>query len=179
MIAADVNRRRGFDLTRLTWWMAHFVPNITIGPPVVRSIAESGQRSARRALDDQRPDRWRIDAFACGRSGGRFGARRCCQHLASHHPRHPGARRTRPRAVLNPSTPVVAIQEVAGDVDYALVMSVNPGLAARLLSQRSESKFMTSARCSIRAVAAAQRSKSTAASTRRTSRRWVGAWRAG
>ncbi len=42
--------------------------------------------------------------------------------------------------VLNPSTPVVAIEEVAGDVDFVLVMSVNPGFGGQTFIPRSESK---------------------------------------
>jgi ribulose-phosphate 3-epimerase len=42
---------------------------------------------------------------------------------------------------LNPSTPVVALEEVAGDVDYVLVMTVNPGFGAQTFIPRSESKI--------------------------------------
>ena len=42
--------------------------------------------------------------------------------------------------VLNPSTPVVALEEVAGDVDFVLVMSVNPGFGGQKFIPRSEHK---------------------------------------
>ena len=42
--------------------------------------------------------------------------------------------------VLNPSTPVVALEEIAGDVDFVLVMSVNPGFGGQTFIPRSESK---------------------------------------
>ena len=42
--------------------------------------------------------------------------------------------------VLNPSTPVVALEEVAGDVDFVLVMSVNPGFGGQTFIPRSEHK---------------------------------------
>jgi ribulose-phosphate 3-epimerase len=42
--------------------------------------------------------------------------------------------------VLNPSTPVVALEQMAGDVDYVLVMSVNPGFGGQTFISRSESK---------------------------------------
>jgi ribulose-phosphate 3-epimerase len=42
--------------------------------------------------------------------------------------------------VLNPSTPVVSIEEVAGDVDFVLVMSVNPGFGGQAFIPRSEAK---------------------------------------
>jgi ribulose-phosphate 3-epimerase len=43
-------------------------------------------------------------------------------------------------AVLNPATPVVALEEIAGDLDYVLVMSVNPGFGGQTFLPRSESK---------------------------------------
>jgi ribulose-phosphate 3-epimerase len=42
--------------------------------------------------------------------------------------------------VLNPATPIVAIQEIAADVDFVLVMSVNPGFGGQTFIPRSESK---------------------------------------
>jgi len=42
--------------------------------------------------------------------------------------------------VLNPGTPIVAIHEIAADVDFILVMSVNPGFGGQTFIPRSESK---------------------------------------
>jgi ribulose-phosphate 3-epimerase len=42
--------------------------------------------------------------------------------------------------VLNPSTPVVALEEMAGAIDHVLVMSVNPGFGGQTFIPRSESK---------------------------------------
>ena len=42
--------------------------------------------------------------------------------------------------VLNPSTPVVALEEIAADVDFVLVMSVNPGFGGQAFIPRSEAK---------------------------------------
>ena len=41
---------------------------------------------------------------------------------------------------LNPATPVVALEQIAGDVDYVLVMSVNPGFGGQTFIPRSASK---------------------------------------
>jgi ribulose-phosphate 3-epimerase len=43
--------------------------------------------------------------------------------------------------VLNPGTPVEALVEIAGDVDYVVVMSVNPGFGGQTFIPRSESKL--------------------------------------
>jgi ribulose-phosphate 3-epimerase len=42
--------------------------------------------------------------------------------------------------VLNPSTPVTALEQIAGDVDFVLVMSVDPGFGGQTFIPRSESK---------------------------------------
>jgi ribulose-phosphate 3-epimerase len=43
--------------------------------------------------------------------------------------------------VINPGTPVGALEEIAGDLDYVLVMSVNPGFGGQTFIARSESKL--------------------------------------
>ena len=43
--------------------------------------------------------------------------------------------------VLNPSTPVTALEQIAGDVDFVLVMSVDPGFGGQTFIPRSESKI--------------------------------------
>jgi ribulose-phosphate 3-epimerase len=42
--------------------------------------------------------------------------------------------------VLNPATPVIALEQIAADVDFVLVMSVNPGFGGQTFIPRSESK---------------------------------------
>ena len=70
--------------------------------------------------------------------------------------------------VLNPATPVVALEEIAGDVDFVLVMSVNPGFGGQTFIPRSESK-VREVRALLDAPATRRRSKSTAASISTTS----------
>ena len=57
--------------------------------------------------------------------------------------------------VLNPATPVGALEEIAGDVDFVLVMSVNPGFGGQTFIPRSESKVRRCARCSTAPATAA------------------------
>jgi ribulose-phosphate 3-epimerase len=130
--------RGGADLIHVDVMDGHFVPNITIGPPVVQSI----KRVARVPLDVhlmiEEPDRY-IDAFAAA------GAAMISVHVEvlPHLHRTVHAIKSlgvKAGVVLNPSTPVVMIEEVAGDVDYVLVMSVNPGFGGQTFIPRSESK---------------------------------------
>ncbi len=128
----------GADLIHVDVMDGHFVPNITIGPPVVKSI----KRVAKMPLDVHLmitdPDKY-AEAFV------EAGA----DMLSVHVEVLPHLHRTisfikslgvKAGVVLNPSTPVVAIEEIAGDVDFVLVMSVNPGFGGQTIIHRSELK---------------------------------------
>jgi ribulose-phosphate 3-epimerase len=116
----------------------HFVPNLTVGPAVVRSL----KRVTRLPLDVHlmisEPDRY-IDAF---RDAG-------ASMMSVHVEVLPHLHRTvqaikalgaRAGVVLNPSTPVPALEQIAADVDFVLVMSVDPGFGGQTFIPSSESK---------------------------------------
>ena len=130
--------RGGADLIHVDVMDGHFVPNITIGPPVVASL----KRVAKVPLDVHLmitdPDKY-IAAFA------EAGVSMISVHVEV----LPHLHRTvwaikqlgvKAGVVLNPATPVVAIKEIAADLDFVLVMSVNPGFGGQTFIPRSESK---------------------------------------
>ena len=132
--------RGGADLIHVDVMDGHFVPNLTLGPPVVRSL----KRVAKVPLDVHLmitdPDRF-IGPFA------EAGASMISVHVEV----LPHLHRTvwaikelgvKAGVVLNPATPVVAIKEIAADVDFVLVMSVNPGFGGQTFIPRSESKVV-------------------------------------
>jgi ribulose-phosphate 3-epimerase len=130
--------RGGADLIHVDIMDGHFVPNITIGPPVVRAI----RRVAKVPLDVHLmitdPDRY-VDAFA------EAGAAMMSVHVevTPHLNRTVNAIKAlgvRAGVVLNPATPVMMLEEIAGDVDFVLVMSVNPGFGGQPFIPRSEAK---------------------------------------
>jgi ribulose-phosphate 3-epimerase len=130
--------RGGADLIHVDVMDGHFVPNITIGPAVVRSL----KRRARVPLDVHLmisdPDRY-IEAFADA------GAAMISVHVEVLPHLHRTiqalkALEVRAGVVLNPATPVAALEQIAGDVDFVLVMSVNPGFGGQTFIPRSESK---------------------------------------
>jgi ribulose-phosphate 3-epimerase len=128
----------GADLIHVDVMDGHFVPNITIGPPVVKSIKRVASVPLDVHLMISDPDRY-IDAFAAAGAAMISVHVEVLPHL--HRTIHAiKALGAKAGVVLNPSTPVVAIQEVAGDVDYVLVMSVNPGFGGQTFIPRSESK---------------------------------------
>jgi ribulose-phosphate 3-epimerase len=129
----------GADLIHVDVMDGHFVPNITIGPLVVKAI----KRVARVPLDVHLmitdPDRF-AEAFV------EAGA----DMLSVHVEVLPHLHRSialikglgvKAGVVLNPSTPTVAIEEIAGDVDFVLVMSVNPGFGGQKFIPRSVQKI--------------------------------------
>jgi ribulose-phosphate 3-epimerase len=136
--AIALAERAGADLIHVDVMDGHFVPNITIGPPVVKSIRRVARLPFDVHLMIEEPDRY-IDAFADA------GAAMMSVHVEvlPHLHRTVAAIKAlgvKAGVVLNPSTPVVALEEIAGDVDYVLVMSVNPGFGGQTFIPRSESK---------------------------------------
>jgi len=131
--------RGGADLIHVDVMDGHFVPNITVGPPVVRAL----HRVAKVPLDVHlmiaSPDRY-LDAFIDA------GAAMLSVHVEAlpHLQRaiaYIKSRGVQAGVALNPSTPAVALEEIAGDVDFVLVMSVNPGFGGQTFLPRSESKI--------------------------------------
>jgi ribulose-phosphate 3-epimerase len=123
--------RAGADLLHIDVMDGRFVPNITVGPLVVRALRPVTRLPLHVHLMIEEPER-HIDAFA------RAGADlitvhvETCPHLhrTIQQIREAGAR---PAVTLNPATPLVAIQHVLAEVDLVLVMTVNPGFGGQEL----------------------------------------------
>ncbi len=107
----------------------HFVPNITIGPPVVKAIRRVTQLPLDCHLMIESAERY-LDAFVDA------GANWVSVHVEA----VPHLQRTvayvRSRGVqvgvaLNPATPLATLEEILPEIDYVLVMSVNPGFGGQ------------------------------------------------
>jgi ribulose-phosphate 3-epimerase len=129
----------GADLLHVDIMDGHFVPNLTMGPPVVLSIKKVARIPLDVHLMIEEPDRY-IPAFV------EAGASMISVHVEV----LPHLHRTlqlihslhvKAGVALNPSTPVNAMAEVAELVDHVLVMSVNPGFGGQTFIPRSESKI--------------------------------------
>jgi ribulose-phosphate 3-epimerase len=130
--------RGGADLLHLDVMDGHFVPNFTIGPPVVRSVRKVTSLPLDVHLMIADPDRY-VEVFA------EAGANMISVHVEAavhlHRTVHTIKRLgCQAGVVLNPATPVSSLDEIAADVDYVLVMSVNPGFGGQTFIPRSESK---------------------------------------
>ncbi len=107
----------------------HFVPNITIGPPVVASLRKAIDVPLDCHLMIENPDRY-IPAFLDAGADWISVHEEACVHLhrVLEMIKDGGARAG---VVINPATPVGAITEVLEMIDYVLVMSVNPGFGGQ------------------------------------------------
>jgi ribulose-phosphate 3-epimerase len=123
--------RGGAKMLHVDIMDGHFVPNITIGPPVVESIRKATQLHLDCHLMIEDPDRYAaafVDAGAnsvsvhyeaCRHLDGTLGAIRGKGAMAG--------------VVLNPATPVAVLEDVLEVADYVLLMSVNPGFGGQKL----------------------------------------------
>jgi ribulose-phosphate 3-epimerase len=137
--AVAAAERGGADLIHVDVMDGHFVPNITIGVPVVKSLKRIATVPLDVHLMIEHPDRY-LEAFADA------GAAMMSVHVEAVRHVHRTvqaikALRVKAGVVINPGTPVAALREIAADVDFVLVMSVNPGFGGQTFIPRSESKL--------------------------------------
>ena len=129
----------GADLVHVDVMDGHFVPNITIGVPVVKSLHRIATRPLDCHLMIEHPDRF-IEDFA------KAGAAMISVHVetVTHLQRTLAFIRktgTLAGAVLTPSTPAVALEDVLDDLDFVLLMSVNPGFSGQSFIPNSLDKL--------------------------------------
>lgn len=119
----------------------HFVPNITIGPPVVQSLRRVTDVPFDVHLMIENPDEY-IPAFADAGADWISVHQEACIHL--HRTlEHINSRDLKAGVVINPATPVETLSEVLDMVDHVLVMSVNPGFGGQKFISSSLRKVRT------------------------------------
>lgn len=119
----------GADWIHVDVMDGHFVPNLTIGVPVVAALRRATTLPLDVHLMIEAPDRF-VDAFADAGADGLTVHYEACMHL-HRTVQHIRRRGMRPGVALNPATPVAVLEEILAYVDLVLVMSVNPGFAAQ------------------------------------------------
>ena len=132
-LADEIGRveRGGASILHLDVMDGHFVPNLTIGPPVVESIRKSTRLHLDVHLMIENPDRY-APAFVEAGANSVSVHYEACRHLDAvlELIRHAGAMAG---VVLNPATPVSVLEDVLEMADYVLLMSVNPGFGGQKL----------------------------------------------
>jgi len=130
-LAEEIERveRGGASMLHVDIMDGHFVPNLTLGPPVVKSI----RRVTRLRLDVHLmitdPDRYAPVFIEAGADQVSV-HQETCQHLDSTL-RLIQSEGARAGVVLNPATPVSVLEDVLELADFVLIMSVNPGFGGQ------------------------------------------------
>ena len=107
----------------------HFVPNLTVGPPLVKSLRKATKLPLDCHLMIENPDQFIAEFVEAGADWISVHQEACRHlnrtlHLIQNHDVLAGV-------VINPATPVETLSEVLDIVDYVLVMSVNPGFGGQ------------------------------------------------
>ena len=131
--------RGGAALVHVDVMDGHFVPNLTLGPPVVKAVRRATALPIDVHLMIENADRY-VDAFIDA------GASWVSLHVEAlpHLQRtvaHLRQRGVRPGVALNPSTPLASLDEILPELDYVLVMSVNPGFGGQAFLASSLGKI--------------------------------------
>jgi ribulose-phosphate 3-epimerase len=128
-LATEVGRIPSADFIHIDVMDNHFVPNLTIGLPVVESLHRAVATPLDIHLMIADPDRW-APGFA------EAGAESVTFHIeAAHAPvrlaRELRAKGVRAGVALNPATPIEACATMLGEVDMVLLMTVEPGFGGQ------------------------------------------------
>ena len=116
----------------------HFVPNLTIGPPVVASLRRATDLPLDCHLMVEDPDALLAD-FAKAGADLISVHLEACRHL-DRTVAQIRALGMRPGVALNPHTPVELLQPILPDLDFVLIMSVNPGFGGQRFRPRTLDK---------------------------------------
>lgn len=119
----------GADWLHLDVMDGHFVPNITFGPPIVKSIRKHTNLPLDVHLMIESPDQY-LESFRLAGADHITVHQEACTHL------HRTVGRIKELGALagvalNPATPVASLGDIIRDIDLVLIMSVNPGFGGQ------------------------------------------------
>ena len=134
----------GADWIHVDVMDGHFVPNLTIGPPVVEAFRKCTTLPLDVHLMIENPERYVAD-FAQAGADHLLVHQEACPHLHAviqeirwHN--------MRPGVVINPATPLSTVEVILPDVDLLLIMTVNPGFGGQTFIESSIDKVSAASR---------------------------------
>jgi len=129
----------GADQIHVDVMDGHFVPNLTIGPPVIKWIRKTTHLPLDVHLMIENPDRSLADYREAGADALTVHVEACPHlHRTLQRIRELGARAG---VALNPATSISSLECILDDVDLILVMSVNPGFGGQRFIESSYQKL--------------------------------------
>ena len=131
-LASEIEKveKAGCDMIHIDVMDGHFVPNITVGPFIVKAIRRATQLPLDTHLMIENPERYISQFVEAGSSGITVHAEACAGRLGDvirlirSHKVHCGVS-------VKPATPLSEIEKFLPDVDLVLIMSVNPGFGGQ------------------------------------------------
>ena len=107
----------------------HFVPNLTLGLPIVESLRKASSMPLDCHLMIEDPDRWAPAYAEAGAESVTFHAE--AVHAPTRLARELRGRGVRAGLALNPATPIEAFADLLAEFDMVLLMTIEPGFAGQ------------------------------------------------
>ncbi|WP_293784301.1 ribulose-phosphate 3-epimerase [uncultured Aeromicrobium sp.] len=128
-LAAEAARIPGADFLHMDVMDNHFVPNLTLGAPVIEALAAAVEQPIDAHLMIEDPDRWAPQFVEAGAASVTFHAE--AAHAPVRLARELRALGARASMALKPATPIEPYADLLPELDMVLVMTVEPGFGGQ------------------------------------------------
>ncbi|MBI2837911.1 MAG: ribulose-phosphate 3-epimerase [Acidobacteria bacterium] len=136
----EIVTQAGADLLHLDVMDGRFVPNITFGPLVVKAIKRVSRIPLDVHLMIEEPDRY-LESFAQAGANTISVHVEACPHL-HRTVQQIKSLKVKAGVAVNPSTPVSTLEEILQELDYVLIMTVNPGFGGQEFIRAAAAKIV-------------------------------------